>query len=78
MKRPRPRTLEEVDVELEQAIEAFRTCCNRVEHGRVHLVVERHRSVTVDHHVSRDLETTEDLERVMTTRPHKEVKACRQ
>ena len=78
MKRPKPHTLDEVDVELEQAIEAFRTCCQRVDHGRVHLVVERDRALTIGHRVDRDPLTTDDLERVMCERPHKEVKACRQ
>jgi len=70
--KPRPKTLDEVDVDLEQAIEAFRTCCDHVDHGRVHLVVERHGNLTIAHRVDRDDTITEDIERVMTERPHKE------
>lgn len=70
--RRRPQTLDDVDVDLEEAIEAFRLCCDRVEHGRVHLTVERHKWLTIGHRVGRDPMTTQDLERVMTDRPHKE------
>lgn len=73
MKRPyRPRTLDEVDVGLEDAIDALRSYCRHVPHGRVFLEVERHRDVTFAHHLDRDALTRADVLGVMREMPHRE------
>lgn len=75
MKR-KPANLSEVDVDLEQAIAEFRNACDRLDHGRVHLTVDRYDGLTIGHYLSRDHLTTEDIARLMVERPHKEA-TCR-
>jgi hypothetical protein len=69
---PHPHTLDDVDLELEEAIDAFRRLCARVTDGRVNVEVERFHGVVVDHHVGSSRERTVEIERVMRERPHKD------
>lgn len=65
------RDLDEVDVELEEALDAIRTRARRLSRGRVIAVIERQDRVTVAHRVEVDQLTDGDLERVMTEKPRK-------
>lgn len=70
MKRPyKPIALEEVDVELEEAIDALRYYCQSQPHGRVFLEVERRHNVSFAYHLSRDAMTREDVLGVMREVP---------
>jgi hypothetical protein len=73
----KPRSLTEIDVDLENALAEMRRRCDRLEHGRVILVVDRHGSMTIGHRTSVEHLLAEDIERIMTERPHKEVAGCR-
>lgn len=67
----RPRSLDEVDVELEEALAAIRTRAQRLPRGRVIAVIERQDRVTVGHRVEVDQLTEADVEQVMTERPRR-------
>ena len=67
----KPRSLDEVDVELETAIERIRDRVARTERGRVIAVIEREDRVTVAHRVQVDGLTEGDIERTMQERPRR-------
>lgn len=71
------RDLDEVDVELEEAVKRLRDRVGKMADGRVIVVVERKRRVTIGHSVQVDGMLTEEIERVMTEKPRKEVQRCR-
>lgn len=63
------RSLDDVDIELEQALDAIRARVQRLARGRVIAVIERQDRVTVAHRVDVDQLTTRDVERLMTEPP---------
>jgi diphthamide synthase (EF-2-diphthine--ammonia ligase) len=65
----RPHSLEEVDVELEEAIERLRDKVRHIRHGRVIVTVERFRAETVGYRVGVDPMTEDDMERLMREPP---------
>ena len=67
----RYRSLDAVDVELEEAVEGLRQYVSRCATGRVHLVVERLDRVTIAHALEADRLTTADIERVMKEPPRR-------
>ncbi len=67
--KSRPRTIEEVDLELEEAIEQFRRACKRVRHGQGVVRVTKHQDLVIEKHVALDDMTPIDIERLMTARP---------
>lgn len=71
-KAPHPRSLDDVDAELEEAIQRFRSRIEHVAKGRVTLTVERLGRLTVDYHVDSDPMTTREVARVMQEVPRKE------
>lgn len=70
--RSRPRTIDEVDLDLEDAIEAFRRAYKLVAHGQVGVRVVKHQGTAVGHSVSVDPMTPDDVLAVMTMKPRKE------
>jgi hypothetical protein len=72
----RARDLDDVDMMLECAIDELRTCCGRLEHGRIHLWVDVDLSRAIGHELGFDRETSEDIARVMRAKPRKET-PCR-
>lgn len=68
------RSLDEVDVELEEALRSLRSRVERTAKGRVTLTIERLGGMTVDYHVASDGMTSREVERVMREVPHKEVR----
>jgi NCAIR mutase (PurE)-related protein len=77
MKQRKVQSFDEVDVELEEAVKRLRDRVGKMADGRVIVVVERKRRVTIGHSVQVDGMLTEEIERVMTEKPRKEVQRCR-
>ena len=73
--KSRPRALEEVDLELEEAIEQFRRACKRIRHGQVGVKVTKIGNLVVEKHVELDDMTPADVERLMTARPTRRTEA---
>lgn len=70
MKR-RAKSFDEVDVELEEALDRIRDRVERTEHGRVIAVIERQERVTTGHRVHVDGMLTRDMELIMAEKPRK-------
>lgn len=77
MKQRKVQSFDEVDVELEEAVKRLRDRVGKTSDGRVIVVVERKRRVTIGHSIHLDGMLTEEIERVMTEKPRKEVQRCR-
>ena len=65
----KPRTLDDVDLELETCIERIRDRVERTERGRVIAVIERKERITIGHTVGVDALLGEDWVCVMTEKP---------
>lgn len=65
----KPKSFEEIDLELEEAIERLRDRVRRLTRGRVIAVVERVGAVTVCYRVDVDPMTEGDVERLMQEKP---------
>jgi hypothetical protein len=65
----KPRTLDEVDIDFENAVDELRRRKARFPYGRIHLVIEQIAGLTTYHHVEGEPHTTEDIERVMRGKP---------
>lgn len=59
----------EIDVDLELAIDRFRNACRKTAHGRVRLEVERFDGLTTGADLEWEPMTMRDVERVMQERP---------
>ena len=73
----RPRSLDDVDVMLEAAIDELRRHCDRLGHGRIHLWVDVDGRRVTGHELGFDRETSEDIDRVMREPPRKGGEKCR-
>ena len=65
----RPKSLEEVDVELEEAIERLRDRVRHVSHGRGIVVVERFRDETMGYRLEVDPMTEAEVQWLMQAKP---------
>lgn len=63
------RSLDEVDVELEEAIGRLRERTRRLKRGRITLEVHRFNGVTVEYRIREDCMTEQEIERVMQEPP---------
>lgn len=65
------RHAETSDPGLDAAFAAMRKRCLHVPHGRVMLLVQRDENMTFAHQIGADPDTTDDIAKAMTERPHK-------